>query len=146
MQPRPDRGRQLALFILRNLVLYFLLVNSFLQLREQLDPLFQTAAFLAAVLAALAMEKSRLRTLPALAIAAAVPVLLRILQEMEFERVGGKTRVDGLTLKATDIEYSVGSGPVVEGPAISLLLAASGRHSAIDELSGPGVETLRARR
>ena len=60
--------------------------------------------------------------------------------------IGGKTRVDGLTLKATDIEYSVGSGPVVEGPAISLLLAASGRHSAIDELSGPGVETLRARR
>jgi transglutaminase-like putative cysteine protease len=79
MQPRSDRGRQLALFLLRNLVLYFLLVNSFLQLREQLDPFFQTAAFLAAVLAALAMEKSRLRTIPAIAVAAALPVLLRAL-------------------------------------------------------------------
>ena len=79
MQQKPDRGRQLALFILRNVVLYFLLVNSFLQLREQLDPLFQSASFLVAVLAALAMEKSRLRTLPAVAIAAALPVLVRVL-------------------------------------------------------------------
>jgi len=75
MQRRPERARQLALFLLRNLVLYFLLVNSFLQLREQLDPVFQTAAFLVAVLAALAMERSRLRILPAVALAAALPVL-----------------------------------------------------------------------
>jgi transglutaminase-like putative cysteine protease len=79
MQQRSERGRQLALFILRNLVLYFLLVNSFLQLRDQLDPIFQSASFLIAVLAAVAMEKSRLRTLPAIAIAAALPVLLRVL-------------------------------------------------------------------
>jgi transglutaminase-like putative cysteine protease len=79
MQQKSERGRQLALFILRNLVLYFLLVNSFLQLREQLDPIFQSASFLLAVLAAVAMEKSRLRTVPALAIAAALPVLLRVL-------------------------------------------------------------------
>lgn len=59
--------------------------------------------------------------------------------------IGGKTRVAGLTLKATDTDFSVGSGPLVEGPAISLLLAASGRKSALDELSGPGVETLRER-
>jgi uncharacterized protein (TIGR03083 family) len=59
--------------------------------------------------------------------------------------IGGKTRVAGLTLKATDTDFSVGSGPLVEGPAISLLLAASGRKSALDELSGPGVESLRER-
>lgn len=59
--------------------------------------------------------------------------------------IGGKTRVAGLTLKATDTDFSVGSGPLVEGPAISLLLAASGRKSALDELSGPGVEALRER-
>jgi uncharacterized protein (TIGR03083 family) len=59
--------------------------------------------------------------------------------------IGGKTRVAGLTLKATDTDYSVGSGPLVEGPAISLLLAASGRKSALDDLSGPGVQTLRRR-
>jgi uncharacterized protein (TIGR03083 family) len=59
--------------------------------------------------------------------------------------IGGKTRVAGLTLKATDTDWSIGSGPLVEGPAIALLLAASGRKSALDELTGPGVETLRAR-
>jgi uncharacterized protein (TIGR03083 family) len=59
--------------------------------------------------------------------------------------IGGKTRVAGVTLKATDIDYSVGSGPLVEGLAISLLLAASGRKSALVELSGPGVEVLHAR-
>jgi uncharacterized protein (TIGR03083 family) len=59
--------------------------------------------------------------------------------------IGGKTRVAGLTLKAADTDFSVGSGPLVQGPAMSLLLAASGRKSALDELSGPGVETLRER-
>lgn len=59
--------------------------------------------------------------------------------------IGGKTRVAGLTLRATDIDFSVGSGPLVEGPAISLLVAASGRKTALEELSGPGVETLRER-
>jgi uncharacterized protein (TIGR03083 family) len=59
--------------------------------------------------------------------------------------IGGRDRVAGLTLKATDTDFSVGSGPVVEGPAISLLLAASGRESALAELSGPGVGTLRER-
>jgi uncharacterized protein (TIGR03083 family) len=59
--------------------------------------------------------------------------------------IGGKTRVSGVTLTATDIDFSVGSGPPVEGPAISLLLAASGRKSALQDLSGPGVEVLRDR-
>ena len=56
--------------------------------------------------------------------------------------IGGKTRVAGVTLKATDTELTVGSGPVAEGPAISLLLVASGRMSALGELSGPGVQLL----
>lgn len=59
--------------------------------------------------------------------------------------IGGRDRVAGVTLKATDADFSVGSGPLVEGPAIALLLAASGRISALAELSGPGVDTLRAR-
>jgi uncharacterized protein (TIGR03083 family) len=59
--------------------------------------------------------------------------------------IGGRDRVAGLTLKATDTDLSVGSGPLVEGPALALLLAASGRPCALDELSGPGVETLRQR-
>jgi uncharacterized protein (TIGR03083 family) len=60
--------------------------------------------------------------------------------------IGGRDRVAGVTLEATDTDFSVGSGPVVEGPVISLLLAASGRRSALDDLSGPGVPTLRDRR
>jgi uncharacterized protein (TIGR03083 family) len=59
--------------------------------------------------------------------------------------IGGKTRMSDLTFTASDTDYSVGSGPVVEGPAISLLLAATGRKSALDDLSGPGVELLRER-
>jgi len=59
--------------------------------------------------------------------------------------IGGKKRVAGLTLQATDTDWSYGSGPVVEGPATSLLLAAAGRTVAFDELAGPGLQTLRTR-
>jgi uncharacterized protein (TIGR03083 family) len=59
--------------------------------------------------------------------------------------IGGKNRVAGLTLQATDTDWSRGSGPVVSGPARALMLATAGRKAALDELSGPGLETLRAR-
>jgi uncharacterized protein (TIGR03083 family) len=59
--------------------------------------------------------------------------------------IGGKKRVSGLTLTATDTSVSVGSGPRVEGPVVSLMLAATGRKSALEDLSGPGVEELRRR-
>lgn len=59
--------------------------------------------------------------------------------------IGGRERVAGLTLKATDIDVEIGSGPLVEGPVMSLLLVASGRKVALAELTGPGVETLAQR-
>lgn len=59
--------------------------------------------------------------------------------------IGGRERVAGLTLTAADIEFSVGSGPLVQGPVMSLLLVASGRKVALPELTGPGVETLAQR-
>jgi uncharacterized protein (TIGR03083 family) len=59
--------------------------------------------------------------------------------------IGGKRRVAGVTLTATDTDFSLGSGPIVAGPAVSLMLAATGRKSALDELTGPGVEILRGR-
>jgi hypothetical protein len=59
--------------------------------------------------------------------------------------IGGKRRVTGLTLTATDTDFSTGSGPTVQGSALALLLAASGRKSALDELTGPGVDELRKR-
>lgn len=59
--------------------------------------------------------------------------------------IGGKRRVEGVTLTATDTDWSRGAGPAVEGPALALLLATAGRKAALDDLTGPGVETLRSR-
>lgn len=59
--------------------------------------------------------------------------------------IGGKKRAAGLTFRATDADWSAGSGPEVAGPALSILLAIVGRKTALDDLSGEGVETLRAR-
>ena len=59
--------------------------------------------------------------------------------------LGTKSRIAGLTLKATDAEWTHGAGPLVEGPALSLLLVGTGRKVALDDLTGSGVETLRSR-
>lgn len=59
--------------------------------------------------------------------------------------LGGKRRMDGLTFRATDTDWSHGTGPEVAGPALSLLLAATGRGVAVDDLTGEGVDTLRSR-
>jgi uncharacterized protein (TIGR03083 family) len=59
--------------------------------------------------------------------------------------IGAKSRIAGLTLRATDTDWSYGSGPEVSGPAHSLLLAMTGRKVAIEDLSGEGVDTLRSR-
>jgi uncharacterized protein (TIGR03083 family) len=58
---------------------------------------------------------------------------------------GGKQHVTGLRLQATDHEVSLGEGPEVRGPALSLLLAISGRASSLTDLEGPGVPTLAGR-
>jgi uncharacterized protein (TIGR03083 family) len=49
----------------------------------------------------------------------------------------------GVTLVATDADAWLGSGPVVEGRAIDLLLLLSNRRQVIDQLTGPGVAALR---
>jgi uncharacterized protein (TIGR03083 family) len=59
--------------------------------------------------------------------------------------IKAKPRVRGLTLRATDLDWRSGEGPLVEGPAESLLMAAAGRVGVTDELSGPGVATLASR-
>lgn len=59
--------------------------------------------------------------------------------------VGAKRRIDGLTLRATDTGWSTGSGPEVTGPHLSLILAMTGRSSAIADLSGAGLATLKSR-
>jgi len=56
-----------------------------------------------------------------------------------------KKRVEGLKLQATDVDWSTGAGPEVEGPCMSLILAMVGRTGALADCEGAGVETLRAR-
>lgn len=48
----------------------------------------------------------------------------------------------GLTLRATDITWTVGTGPEVAGTALDLLLLLTGRTTAARSLHGPGVTTL----
>jgi uncharacterized protein (TIGR03083 family) len=59
--------------------------------------------------------------------------------------LGCKKRIAGLTLHATDADWTYGDGPMVEGDAKHLLSAMTGRNAALDELSGDGVEVLRSR-
>jgi uncharacterized protein (TIGR03083 family) len=59
--------------------------------------------------------------------------------------IGSKRRIEGLTLRATNTDWSHGTGPEVSGPILSLVLAMTGRKAAIGELAGDGVPTLRAR-
>lgn len=56
-----------------------------------------------------------------------------------------KRRMRGLRLVATDAPVDVGSGEVVEGPLVALLLLVTGRtEAARDRLSGPGAANLAA--
>lgn len=54
-------------------------------------------------------------------------------------------RLGGLRFDATDVDWSWGSGAVVQGRAIDLLLVACGRAAALPHLQGPGSHLLRGR-
>jgi len=57
----------------------------------------------------------------------------------------GKRRSAGLKLVGTDTAWTAGEGPEVSGPTMSLILAVVGRKGALNDLSGPGLDTLRSR-
>jgi uncharacterized protein (TIGR03083 family) len=59
--------------------------------------------------------------------------------------IGSKRRIAGLSLRANDLEWATGSGPEVVGPALSLLMAMTGRAAALGDLSGDGMPTLSSR-
>ncbi|MBV9205843.1 MAG: maleylpyruvate isomerase family mycothiol-dependent enzyme [Actinobacteria bacterium] len=59
--------------------------------------------------------------------------------------IGSKRRIAGLALRATDADWSHGTGPEVSGPILSLVMAMTGRKVADDDLAGDGVATLRSR-
>jgi uncharacterized protein (TIGR03083 family) len=73
----------------------------------------------------------------------------RMVCALQFARtappIGAAKRIRGLTLVATDLDWTAGSGPAVEGPAEALIMTIAGRRDAVQELSGPGLPRLDGR-
>ncbi len=74
----------------------------------------------------------------------AVGACLDMYQNASFP-VGGRKRIGGLRLVATDCDWSHGAGPEVSGSGLSLVVAMTGRAIAADELTGDGAATFRSR-
>ncbi|GAA2346208.1 maleylpyruvate isomerase family mycothiol-dependent enzyme [Saccharopolyspora halophila] len=58
---------------------------------------------------------------------------------------GAKKRAEGLTARATDLDWTHGEGPEVTGPGEALLLALAGRKEALGDLDGRGMPMLTER-
>ncbi|MFN8027927.1 MAG: maleylpyruvate isomerase family mycothiol-dependent enzyme [Acidimicrobiia bacterium] len=56
-----------------------------------------------------------------------------------------ESRVTGLRFAATDLDWSTGDGPLVEGPAQSLALSLAGRPALVGDLTGDGVAEFTSR-
>ena len=59
--------------------------------------------------------------------------------------VPSRTRVAGLQLRADDGPLATGTGPLVTGSTLALVMSMAGRTPYVAELDGPGVPTLRSR-
>lgn len=59
--------------------------------------------------------------------------------------VAGRSIIEGLRVEATDGPFATGAGPLVSGPTLALTMAMAGRRAYCDDLTGPGVPTVRAR-
>lgn len=59
--------------------------------------------------------------------------------------VPSRSIAKGLRLEATDGPFAIGAGPLVWGTTLALTMAMAGRHAYCDDLTGPGVPTVRDR-
>lgn len=59
--------------------------------------------------------------------------------------VASRTRVAGLQLRAHDGPFATGTGPLVTGSTLALVMGMAGRAAYLDQLDGPGVPILRSR-
>ena len=59
--------------------------------------------------------------------------------------VPSRSHVADLELRADDGPFVAGRGPLVTGSTVALVMGMAGRPPYLDELSGPGVQLLRAR-
>ncbi|MGW1934727.1 hypothetical protein ACWCPG_36435, partial [Streptomyces sp. NPDC001919] len=57
---------------------------------------------------------------------------------------GAKELLSRVRITATDSGLALGDGPAAEGPALSLLLAVTGRAAVLEDLRGPGTAVLSA--
>jgi uncharacterized protein (TIGR03083 family) len=91
----------------------------------------------------IAVPLGRSRTMPVAAATAAATRVWDMPWPMS-TTFSPRRRLAGLRLVATDTEWEVGEGDVVEGPIEALLLTLTGRTAAVrDRLSGPGSRGLR---
>lgn len=74
----------------------------------------------------------------------ALEISLRFLGTKKAARAFGGGAA-GIQLAPTDVDATIGDGPRLEGPGRSILAALAGRAPFLDDLSGPGVDVLRAR-
>ncbi len=80
----------------------------------------------------------KVHAMPPIAAACAADLVRRLAASM-----GVKQKVSGVRLAATDVEWSAGKGPLVQGPIQQLLLALAGRPADMAQLTGAGLEALR---
>ena len=59
--------------------------------------------------------------------------------------VPSRTRAAGLQLRADDGPFAAGTGPLITGSTLALVMSMAGRVPYLAELDGPGVPTLRSR-
>lgn len=59
--------------------------------------------------------------------------------------VAGRSTVEGLRLEATDGPFATGTGLLVTGTTLALTMTMAGRGVFCDDLTGPGVTTVRER-
>ncbi|MCY0906173.1 maleylpyruvate isomerase family mycothiol-dependent enzyme [Arthrobacter sp. H14-L1] len=59
--------------------------------------------------------------------------------------VASRTHAAGLQLRADDGPFTAGTGPLVTGPTVALMMTMAGRAPYLEYLQGPGMPTLRAR-
>ncbi len=59
--------------------------------------------------------------------------------------VASRTTVAGLQLRAVDGPFATGTGPLVTGSTLALVMSMARRAPYVDQLDGPGMPTLRAR-
>lgn len=59
--------------------------------------------------------------------------------------VPSRSRIAHLRVEATDSSFAIGDGPLIQGTTLALTMVMAGRGTYCDELTGPGVSTVRDR-